>query len=88
MPEPEPGGSVEASLDGNELRLTSRGVGAIDVWLDARLIDPEQPVRVRHDGREFEARAEPRFADLCRSTAERGDPKLAFARRIRLGPRK
>jgi hypothetical protein len=84
---PEKGMSIDARIDGNELKLLSRKVQEFDVYLDGRLVTYGQPLRVTHNDYQLKVELRPRLLTLCQSLLVRGDPRLAFACRVRLDAR-
>lgn len=75
---------VEAVCRNNVVTLTTRKLGFIDVYLDERLIDLAEPVRIVANGREVTRGVSPALPTLCETLAERGDPKYMFTVRIPL----
>ncbi len=84
VPEPARDRSLDAVIGDNTVEITTRNVKEFDLHLDGRLVKIDRPLRVVMDGKEQEIKAVPRFATLCQSMLERGDPRLAFSCRIRL----
>lgn len=76
--------ALDAAVEGNTVRVTTRTVGEFALGLDGRLVDPGRPVRIVVDGREVEVQAAPSLRTLCESLQERGDPALAYTCRVRL----
>lgn len=76
---PARGGAVDAEiLPGNRVRIQARGVPAIALRLDERLIDLAAPLRVSMNGREERTiPIRPSPAVLLRTIAERADPSLS-----------
>ncbi|MBN1421269.1 MAG: transglutaminase domain-containing protein [Planctomycetes bacterium] len=83
---PEPAeGDIDAVCEDNEIRVSSKGAGRIDLLLDERLIDPGRPVAIiEANGRRREVGARPSIRTLCETIEARGDPSFAFATRIPL----
>lgn len=79
VPEPASGQTIEAELSGQNLVIDTRNVTRFDVRLDHRLIDVSKPMMVTVNGTVQQLEARPRFAELCRTLIERGDPRLAFS---------
>jgi predicted esterase len=76
--------SLDAAIDGDTIRITTKNVKAFDLHLDRRLISLDKPLRVSVDGQVQTLKVAPRFLTLCQSLLERGDPGLAFTCRVRL----
>ncbi len=74
---PAAGRSLEAKLDGNELRLTAKGDGKVEALLDARLVDMANDVVVVRGEARKSVRPEPSLGVLCRTLEKRRDPQLA-----------
>jgi predicted peptidase/transglutaminase-like putative cysteine protease len=83
VPQPAKGESIEATIQDNTVRVSTQKVKHFDVYVDARLVDLDKPVRVEVNGQAKTVRERPRFLTLCQSLLERGDPELAFT--VRLG---
>lgn len=71
------GQTIDASIEGNKLTLTTSKVEKLDVRLDARLVDFGKPLSISLDGKKSEVKIAPSLAVLCRTMAQRGDPHLA-----------
>jgi hypothetical protein len=84
VPQPGKDQGLDATIDDNLVRITTRKVADFDLNLDSRLVSFDWPVRISVDGKAQELKATPRFLTLCESMRERGDPELAYACRIRL----
>jgi hypothetical protein len=84
VPSPDRGKSIEAAVQGNEVRITTRGVEAFNLNLDGRLVSLDKPLRVVIDGQEQVVELRPRLLTLCRSMLERGDPGLAYSCQVPL----
>jgi hypothetical protein len=82
----EPGGgqSVDAMVQDNTARITTRKVKQLEIALDSRLVDFSKALRINLDGSDRVVTIRPRLLTLCQSMVERGDPNLAFACRIPL----
>jgi hypothetical protein len=85
VPEPK-GGDLDAWIEGNAVVLRSRGVAALEVYLDERLVDLARPVAIDANGRRTEQALKPSLRTLCETLEERGDPRLAFTVRVRVEP--
>jgi hypothetical protein len=85
VPHPARGMTLEATVGDHEVRVTTRNVKEFDLHLDGRLVDLGRPLRVVLDGKERTVTLHPTLRALCQSVAERGDPRLAFSCRVRLG---
>ena len=83
-PKPGPGRSIDATIAGNVVTVTTRGVVQLELSLDGRLVDVRKPLRVVIDGAEHAVVLRPSLATLCRSMNERGDPALACTCRVTL----
>jgi hypothetical protein len=88
VPKPATGKSVEARLDGEAVVVTTRDVEQVDLCLDGRLVKLPGEVRIVLDGKEQTVKARPSLLTLCRSMAQRGDPRLAYTMRLPLRPDK
>ncbi len=86
VPDAKKGMRIDAEVHDNAVRITTRGVKHFNLDLDSRLVAYDRPVRITLNGKVRAVPVKPRFADLCRSLRERGDPRLAFACRVPLVP--
>jgi pimeloyl-ACP methyl ester carboxylesterase len=76
---PERGQRIDATLQGNELTVTTRNVKEFDLTLDGRMIALDKPVRITLNGSTQVVPVRPKLVALCRSLLQRGDPELAWA---------
>ena len=86
---PETGrGEVNASVEANRVSLVADDLekGAIDVYLDERLVDLSKPVEISVNSERSVCKLTPSIRTLCESLVERGDPQLAFTVRLELKP--
>lgn len=74
---PQRGQRLFATLRGQQLTVTRRGVGAVQVLLDARLVDPKQPLEVAVGDERSSVSLTPSLRTLCATLQQRGDPTLA-----------
>jgi predicted esterase len=81
---PDKGQRIDASVDGNAIRIATKGVKQFDLGLDSRLIAPDQPLKLTLNGQAQTLKVQPSLRTLCESLQERGDPQLAFTYRVRL----
>lgn len=84
IPAPAKGQDVEARLSGNRLRLDSRNIKELSVFLDKRLADLNKPVEIELNGKKQRIKARPSLRTLCDTMERRGDPRLAFTVEIPL----
>ncbi|EMI46640.1 Transglutaminase-like domain protein [Rhodopirellula sp. SWK7] len=74
-----PRSEMIAEVDGQAIRLNGDGVEQVQVRLDDRFIDLDQPVKITCGGDTlFEDLVERTIGDLVRTLGDRGDPNLAF----------
>jgi hypothetical protein len=69
----------------NQLIITTRDVGAFDVWLDERLVNVDINLEIQFNGQTTSVPLRPTLQYLCESIAARRDPDLAFGIKITLG---
>jgi len=72
---PAAGVTLDAQLGEGVVVLSDLAKG--ELWLDARLVDMEQPLQVLAAPLEVAYTPAPSLRTLCRTMAERGDPQLA-----------
>jgi len=74
------GAEVVASRQGQNFEIKSATkIGELRIRLDERMADLDKPVRVTYDGKAlFSGTASRTIGTLCRTLAQRGDPKLIF----------
>ena len=75
---PGKGKLIEASIDGNRVKLSTENLDAATVWLDARLIDPGQPVTIKAFGKTREVVYKPGLKQFCESLRRTGDIHLSY----------
>ena len=75
---PGKGKLIEASIDGNRIKLSTENLDAVTVWLDARLIDPGQPVTIEAFGKTREVVYKPGLKQFCESLRRTGDVHLSY----------
>jgi predicted esterase len=76
-PSPTRGGDVQASRAGNTITLETQDVDSLELRLDARIIDPNAPVRIRTGENERTVEVSPRIGTLAATLLEVRDPQLA-----------
>lgn len=79
---PQPGKQQEilASCHDNRVVVTANEkVSAVEVLLDARLIDLRKPVSIELNGSTVDRAVKPGLRTLCETLARRGDPAYAFS---------
>lgn len=70
---------------GQRIRLRTRGVASLTVWLDPALLDPTAPVTVELDGAVVhEGPVAPSLEAVLESWGTRRDPSLVYERMLRL----
>ncbi len=85
--EPQHGQKVTAWREGNTIHLEAQGVPKLILFLDDRMVNLDQPVRVLSGDREvFHGTVPRRLETLAETQAERGDPARAFCARIEVEP--
>jgi transglutaminase-like putative cysteine protease/predicted esterase len=84
VPRPGKEQSIDAALNDNNARISTRNVKQFELCLDERLVAFGGPLRLTIDGNMRVLEVRPSFRTLCESLAERGDPELAFTCRVRL----
>jgi hypothetical protein len=75
--EPQRGHRLDAALEGQRLVVTGKAVAGAEAWLDARLVELDQPLTVVRDGVARELAPAPSLRVLCTTLQQRGDPGLA-----------
>lgn len=86
-PAPAKRQEIEAICRDNTVTVTAgTNVAAVRVFLDGRLVDLRQPVRVDWNGRSSTLRLQPSLRVLGQTLLQRGDPQLAFTAQIDLPP--
>ena len=71
---------IKASCRSNKVVLTGSKVAKASLYLDARLIDLDQPVSLTVNGRALPPqKVKPRLGTLCRTMLDRTDPELTFS---------
>ena len=81
---PERGQRLDATLQGDEVIITTRNVKQFDLTLDGRMIALDKPLRIKLDGIAQVVPVRPKLVTLCRSLLQRGDPELAWTCDIHL----
>lgn len=82
---PGKGMELSAKISGNRIDLTSKGVEAVEIRLDDRLIPDGKKIVVTVNGkRAWSGIPRRNLAVLCRTLEERGDPTCMYDREIRL----
>lgn len=82
-PEPAEGGRVEASAEGNRIRIKADKQDKLALWLDDPLIDLAKPVTIEVDGLpDRTVTHRPDLGTFCDGLERRGDPRLAAPVRI------
>ncbi len=79
---PANGQSIDATIDGNNVQVSTRKVQQCELGLDSRLVAYDKPLRITLDGTKREVTLRPQLLTLCQSLLQRGDPQLAFTCRI------
>jgi hypothetical protein len=84
-PQPVRGEKFNVECRGNDLTVTALpNVSSASVFLDARLIDFNQPVKLTVNGKKTSKKLKPSLLTLCASLQRRGDPGLAFSAELPL----
>jgi hypothetical protein len=86
VPESGKGKIVEATCRDNRVVAAARGVKALRILLDGRLIDLRRPVTLEVNGKVTTVEPRPSLLVLCRTLLERSDPRLAFTVAIEVSP--
>jgi hypothetical protein len=85
IPEPAKKQLVKAAKKGNRFEIKLTGIESLELYLDERMIDYRKPVVIEVNGKVALDRALiPSLPVLCRSLLERGDPRFAFASKVRV----
>ncbi|MEM7453575.1 MAG: transglutaminase domain-containing protein [Planctomycetota bacterium] len=88
---PQKGKTIVAEISGNQVSVTVTVSGettveeaseSISVFVDHRLIDPEQPVDLIFNDQQMEAVSEPSIDRLCDMLDDNGDISLSFDREL------
>jgi predicted esterase len=78
-----PGTVVRATLDGQQINLKPGGADALIIRLNDRMLNLDEDVTVKAEGKELlKVRAERTIATLEKTLAERGDPSSVFSAEI------
>ncbi|MCA8958806.1 MAG: hypothetical protein KDC87_22200, partial [Planctomycetes bacterium] len=83
LPEPAKGYRIAASCRDNVITLTTHGADALQLGLDARLVDFGKPIVLKRNGQTTRHTLKPSLATLCRSMLRRGDRDLAHTALLR-----
>lgn len=75
---PGKGKLAEAAIAGNRVKVSTENLDAVTVWLDARLIDPGQPVTMEAFGETREVVYKPDLKQFCESLKRTGDIHLSY----------
>ena len=82
-PEPVEGGRIEATADGNVIRIKAEKQPKVALWLDAPLVDLAKPVAIELNGAPAQTvTAKPELGTYCDGLDFFGDPRLAAPVRI------
>jgi hypothetical protein len=84
VPTPKKNQRLDATLDGNAVRIKTQNVNQFLLELDSRLISLDKPLTITLNGTMQTRTVKPSFATLCRSLQRRGDPALASTCEIAL----
>ena len=79
---PAKGQEILATCEDNHLTVQAGKDTVLNVLLDRRLVDMQQPLRLTIDGSESVRALKPELLTLCQTLLARGDPDLAFSIRI------
>lgn len=83
------GAEVRAEVDGQRIKVTTDGVGAVTLLLCDAMIDLDKPITVSLNGADYRVRPARRtIAGVAESLAERADPRLIFPARLTVPPQK
>jgi hypothetical protein len=80
--QPARGQFMDVKIEGNRATVRTEKVEQFSLWLDRRLIDPEQPVELIVNGKTSSVTLTPTFNKLCEAILRRGDLGLAASCRI------
>ena len=84
-PEPSKKQLVEATRKGNRFEIKLTGIESLNLYLDERMVDYRKPVVIEVNGKVvLERSLSPSLPVLCQTLQERGDPRLAFASKVRV----
>ena len=75
-------GRIEAEINGNTIKLTTKNQGEIALWLPESKIDLDKPVVVIRDGKRHEFKAKSSLETYALGLEQTGDPNLATGIRI------
>lgn len=86
-PSPAKGQEIVATCRDNRVTVTTTPADLeATLLLDSRLVDLRQPVTVEVNGRAVPSKCQPNLRTLCQTLTRRGDPALAFAVEVPIGP--
>ncbi len=77
LPQPVKGQRLVAQCREQQVQLELPADCAVELWLDARLVDVGRPLEVSVGERKQTVALQPSLRTLCQTMAERGDPWLA-----------
>jgi transglutaminase-like putative cysteine protease len=81
---PARGQMIDAKIDGNTIEVKTEKCNSFSIFLDQRLIDPNQPVVIKMGETEYKVDYKPSFKTLCESIADTGDINLSFDFEIKI----
>lgn len=76
--------TIDARVDGNKLILSATQNVSLEVLLDGRMVDWDEPVTIEQNESTAVVQLQPSVGSLCESLLERGDPKLMFAAKLKV----
>ncbi|MCI0637589.1 MAG: hypothetical protein L0Y72_32380 [Gemmataceae bacterium] len=79
---PRRGQSIDLRIEGNTLTIRSHQVELATVWLGRHMLDNQQPLELRLNGKTAVLKLTQSFAILCESIQRRGDLNLAASCRV------
>ncbi len=81
---PARGQLIDAKINGNTIEVKTEKCDSFSIFLDQRLIDPNQPVVIKMGETEYKVDYKPSFKTLCESIADTGDINLSFDFEIKI----
>lgn len=75
-------GTVEATIDGNQITMTTSNQASVALWLSKSQMDYSKPIIVVRDGKRQVFRVKPDLETFAEGLASTGDPALAAPVRL------
>jgi transglutaminase-like putative cysteine protease len=79
-------GSIDATVQGNTITLSTENQGDVALWLSPKLVDYQLPIIVIRDGKQSTFKAMPSMATYAAGLAAVADPELVAPVRVVVSP--